>query len=142
MTSNSNILLQCTRLGKAHSYPVDLIIDTTYTKTLYVYEHTSYDHFNQNRTPLDIDSVKGELFEIDAIKCDPNINTQSLVDSFKEHLNKFHIELSKNSLNYLKDITWPSDTTRIRCAIDNTDHHLRFYSPTSFEPKVINSSRN
>lgn len=136
MSHQSSILLQCTRLGKEHSYPVDIIVDDSYSKTIMCFEHTSFESSAFERVPLDINTLEGELFEIDAIKCDHQTDPESIINTLKAHLKKFHIDIPQSSLDYLKNITWPTKDIRLRCTVDTANECLNFLSPTSFEPKL------
>ena len=131
----SLILLQCTRIGKTHSHPIDLIIDSEYGKTLDCYEHTSFNADNFEKVPLDIVELEGELLEIDAIKCDHQCNCSSIIEELTKHLQKFQIYLNNNSLDYLKDIAWPSKDLKLRCTLDTPSGNINFLSPTSYKPK-------
>ena len=114
MTSNcSNVLLQCTRVGKQHSYPIDLIIDSHYCKTLEAYEHTASSPFDFNKIPLDIESLEGELLEIDSIKCDHQIDSKSVLSSLTKHLKSLQINVNAHSLESLRNISWPGNDFKL-----------------------------
>ena len=133
--TQSVVLLQCTRIGRNHSYPIDLIIDSEYGKTLDCYEHTSSNPNDFNKVPFDITDLEGELLEIDAIKCDHQCDCTSIIEQLTKHLQKFQIYLNNNSLEYLKDIAWPSKELKLRCTLDSLSGDINFLSPTSYKPK-------